>query len=167
MGEQEFRDLVSQYSEPLYWHIRHLVNSHDDADDLVQETFIKAWKALPTFRGESSVSTWLWKVATNEALGFLRKQKVRAALRFEPLGAEVERLVTSDPWFDGDEAQRRLVVAVSKLPDKQRAVFCMRYFEELTYEQISAITGTSVGALKASYHFAVAKVGESVQLETD
>ena len=129
--------------------------------------FIKAWKALQSFRGDSSPSTWLWRIATNEALSFLRKQKVRAALRFESIGAEVERLVASDPWFDGDEAQRRLVVAVASLPDKQRAVFCMRYFEEMPYEQISEITGTSVGALKATYHIASGKIAESVQLDGD
>ena len=155
-----FRSLVDQYSEPLYWHVRNLVYSHEDADDIVQETFIKAWKALPSFRGDSSPSTWLWRIATNEALSFLRRQKVRAALRFESIGAEVERQVASDPWFDGDEAQRRLVV-------KQRAVFCMRYFEEMPYEQISEITGTSVGALKATYHIASGKIAERVQLEID
>ena len=162
-----FRSLVDQYSEPLYWHVRNLVCSHEDADDIVQETFIKAWKALPSFRGDSSPSTWLWRIATNEALSFLRKQKVRAALRFESISAEVERLVASDPWFDGDEAQRRLVVAVASLPDKQRAVFCMRYFEEMPYEQISEITGTSVGALKATYHIASGKIAERVLLEND
>lgn len=162
-----FRSLVDQYSEPLYWHVRNLVNSHDDAADIVQEIFIKAWKALPSFRGDSSPSTWLWRIATNEALSFLRKQKVRAALRFESLSAEVERLVASDPWFDGDEAQRRLAVAIAKLPDKQKAVFCMRYFEEMPYEQISEVTGTSVGALKASYHIAAGKIAESVQLDSD
>ena len=161
-----FRSLVDQYSEPLYWHVRNLVNSHDDADDIVQECFIKAWKAIPSFRGDSSYSTWLWRIATNEALSFLRKQKVRAALRLEPISAEVERSVASDPWFDGDEAQRRLAVAVAALPDKQKAVFCMRYFEEMSYEQISEITGTSVGALKASYHIAVGKISEKVQLES-
>ena len=163
MGEQEFRDLVNQYSEPLYWHIRHLVNSHDDADDLVQETFIKAWKALPTFRGESSISTWLWKIATNEALGFLRKQKLRAALSFKSLDAEAERVIDNDPWFNGDDAQRRLAKAVAGLPPKQRAVFCMRWTEEMPYEQIASVTGTSVGALKASYHLASEKVKLSLQ----
>ena len=167
MQDVEFKELVDKYSEQLYWHVRNLVNSHEDADDIVQESFVKAWKALPSFRGDSSVSTWLWRIATNEALGFLRKQKVRAALRFESLSAAAERVIDSDPWFDGDEAQRRLVVAVGKLPDKQRAVFCMRYFEELPYEQISEITGTSVGALKASYHIAADKISESVQIDVD
>ena len=164
MYEQQFRELVEKYSEQLYWHVRELVGSHEDADDILQEVFVKVWKALPGFRGDSSVNTWLWRIATNEALSFLRKQKVRAALRFSSLDAEAERVLDSDPWFDGDEAQRRLAVAVAKLPGKQRAVFCMRYFEEMPYEEISAITGTSVGALKASYHQAAEKIKASVEL---
>ena len=159
-----FRSLVDQNSESLYWHVRTLVGSHEDADDILQEVFVKVWKALPGFRGDSSINTWLWRIATNEALSFLRKQKVRAALRFSSIDAEAERVLDSDPWFDGDEAQRRLAVAVAKLPDKQRAVFCMRYFEEMPYEEISAITGTSVGALKASYHQATEKIKASVEL---
>ncbi len=159
-----FRSLVDQNSESLYWHVRSIVGSHEDADDILQEVFVKVWKALPGFRGDSSVNTWLWRIATNEALSFLRKQKVRAALRFSSLDAEAERVLDSDPWFAGDEAQRKLAVAVAKLPDKQRAVFCMRYFEELPYEEISEITGTSVGALKASYHQAAEKIKASVEL---
>lgn len=165
MMETDFQEIVQKYSEPLYWHVRNLVGSHEDSDDLLQEIFIKVWKALPEFRGESSVSTWLWRIATNEALSFLRKKQVRAALRFESLDAEAERVIDNDPWFDGDEAQRRLAKAVAALPAKQRAVFCMRYFEELPYEQISDITGTSVGALKASYHMAAEKVKVSVEEE--
>lgn len=165
MTDTDFRQLVEQYSEALYWHIRGMVNNHEDADDLVQETFIKAWKALPSFRGESSVSTWLWRIATNETLGFLRKQKVRAALRFQSLDSEAERVIDNDPWFNGDEAQRRLAKAIYALPPKQKAVFSMRYFEEMPYEKISEITGTSVGALKASYHQAAEKVKLSVEEE--
>ena len=164
MYEQQFRELVEKYSEQLYWHVRELVGSHEDADDILQEVFVKVWKALPGFRGDSSINTWLWRIATNEALSFLRRQKVRAALRFSSIDAEAERMLDSDPWFDGDEAQRKLAVAVAKLPDKQRAVFCMRYFEEMPYEEISAITGTSVGALKASYHQAAEKIKASVEL---
>ena len=158
MGETEFRQMICQYSEPLYWHIRALVGSHEDTDDILQETFVKVWKALPGFRGDSSVKTWLWRIATNEALSFLRKQQVRAALRFESLDTTAALMVDSDPWFDGDAAQRVLAKAIAALPPKQRSVFCMRYFEELPYEEISRITGTSVGALKASYHQAAEKV---------
>lgn len=160
MQEQEayFNNLVKQYSEPLYWHVRTMVGSHDDADDLMQEIFIKIWNALPRFRGDSDVFTWLWRIATNETLSYLRKARVRAALTFSALSAEAERVADPDPYFDGDAALRSLRKALIKLPDKQRSVFAMRYYEELSYEQISEITGTSVGALKASYHIAYEKV---------
>ena len=167
MDERDFNELVDKYSEQLYWHIRNLVGSHEDTDDIVQDTFIKAWKALPSFRGESSPSTWLWRIATNEALAFLRKQRVRAALRLQSLDDAAERVIDDDPWFNGDEAQRRLAKAIFRLPDKQRVVFCMRYFEEMSYEDISEVTGTSVGALKASFHFASEKIKDLVQLEQD
>lgn len=166
MNELDFQEIVQKYSEQLYWHVRNLVGSHEDTDDLLQEIFVKVWKALPDFRGDSSVNTWLWRIATNEALSFLRKQKVRAALRFQSLDPEAERVIDADPWFDGDQAQRRLAKAVLGLPPKQRAVFCMRYFEEMPYEQIASVTGTSVGALKASYHQAAEKVKVLVT-ETD
>lgn len=161
--ESIFRELVCQYSEQLYWHIRGFVDSHEDADDLLQETFLKAWKALPSFRGDSGHFTWLWRIATNEALGYLRKKKVRAALQFESLDARAERVIDSDPWFDGDAAQRELSKAIATLPDRQRTVFLMRYYEDLSYEEISEITGASVGALKASYFHAVQKVRERVK----
>ena len=130
MNKQEtiFRDLVSQYSEQLYWHIRGFVDSHEDADDLLQEIFLKAWKALPSFRGDSGHFTWLWRIATNEALGYLRKRKVRAALQFEPLDIRAERVVDSDPWFDGVAADRELSKAISDIHDKQRNVFIMIYY---------------------------------------
>ncbi len=158
MLEQDFQEIVQKYSEQLYWHVRSIVVSHEDADDILQETFVKVWKALPGFRGDSSVQTWLWRIATNEALGHLRKRRVRAALQFQSLDAEAERVIDSDPWFDGDAAQRRLARSIMALPAKQRSVFCMRFFEEMSYEQISEITGTSVGALKASYHLAAEKI---------
>jgi RNA polymerase sigma-70 factor (ECF subfamily) len=165
MNELNFQEIVQKYSEPLYWHVRNVVGSHEDADDVLQEVFIKVWKALPGFRGGSSVSTWLWRIATNEAVSFLRKKKVRAALGFLPLDASAERVAGADPWFDGDAAQRRLANAVNALPSKQKAVFCMRYFEELPYEEIASVTGTSVGALKASYHQAAEKVKVSIEEE--
>lgn len=162
--EKEFQALVEQYSEPLYWHIRQIVGSHEDADDILQDAFVKIWRALPDFRGESSVSTWMWRIATNEAMSFLRRKRVRAALQFSSISAEVERSVDGDPYFNGDEAERKLVKAIAKLPDKQRAVFCMRYYQELPYEQIAEITGTSVGALKASFHIAQEKIKEELNL---
>lgn len=160
MLEQErfYNDLVKQYSEPLYWHVRAMVGSHEDADDLLQEIFIKAWNALPRFRGDSDPFTWLWRIATNETISFLRKARVRATLSFTRIDSEAERISDPNPFFDGDKALRALRKAIASLPDKQRLVFTMRYYEELSYEQISEITGTSVGALKTSYHIAYEKI---------
>ena len=148
--ELQFNALVRQYSEPLYWHVRSMVGSHEDADDLMQEIFIKVWKALPGFRGDSDTFTWLWRIATNETISHLRKERVRAALSFSRLDDDATRICDPDPYFDGK--------AVMALPDKQRLVFSLRYWQELSYEQIAEITGTSVGALKASYHIAYEKV---------
>ena len=156
--EELFNKIVREESEKLYWHVRRMVSSHEDADDLLQEIFIKVWASLPSFRGESSIGTWVWRIATNETLNFLRREKVRAALRFSSIDAELERKVLADPYFNGTEAERRLSCAITKLPEKQRQVFVMRYFDDLPYEEISAITGTSVGALKASYHLAQEKI---------
>ncbi len=156
--EQFFNDLVRQYSERLYWHVRSMVGSHEDADDLLQDIFIKVWNSLDSFRGDSEVFTWLWRIATNETISHLRKARVRAALSFSRIDGEAERVSDPDPRIDGDAVMRRLRVALMKLPDKQRLGFGIRYWEELSYEQISEITGTSVGALKASYHYAFEKV---------
>lgn len=156
--EKFFNSLVRDYSERLYWHVRGIVGSHDDADDLLQDIFLKVWKALPDFRAESEVFTWLWRIATNESINFLRKAKVRAALTFSSLDAGSERIADPNPYFDGDAAMANLRRAIDTLPAKQRSVFTMRYVEDLSYEQISEITGTSVGALKASYHHAHEKV---------
>lgn len=164
-GQQEraFNEIVRNYSERLYWHVRRFVCSHEDTDDLLQEIFIKIWAALPSFRGEAQLFTWLYRIATNETLNFLRKQKVRASLRFQSLDAELERRIDEDPYFNGSEAQRLLSKAIAKLPEKQRIVFSLRYYEEMTYENISEITGTSVGALKASYHIAYEKLKAEFQ----
>jgi len=164
--EQFFNELVSKYSERLYWHVRTMVGSHEDADDLLQEIFIKVWNSLDSFRGESDPLTWLWRIATNETISFLRKARVRAILRFSSLSEEAERISDPDPRLDGDKVMRQLRKSIMKLPDKQRLVFGMRYWEELSYEQISEITGTSVGALKASYHIAYEKVKQYLT-ETD
>ncbi|MBR6280762.1 MAG: RNA polymerase sigma factor [Bacteroidales bacterium] len=164
--EQTFNEIVAKYRERLYWHIRSLVCSHEDADDVLQDCFVKIWKALPGFRGDAELFTWAWRIATNEALNFLHKQKVRAALSFESLRTTLENRIDEDPWFDGDALQRDLAKAIVGLPEKQRLVFQMRYFEDLSYEQISEITGTSVGALKASYHIAYEKIREKLKLSS-
>ena len=157
-GERAFKGIVDSYSERLFWHVRRFLSSHEDTDDLLQDIFIKIWSALPSFRGDSQLYTWLYRIATNETLNFLNKQKVRSALRFESLSVRNEDKIDEDPWFNGDQLQRDLMKAVRKLPNKQRLVFTMRWFEEMSYEDISEILGTSVGALKASYHFAADKI---------
>lgn len=157
-NERIFNQLVKDYSEQLWWHVRRMVGTQEDADDLLQEIFLKVWNALPSFRGESGLYTWIWRIATNETLNWLRKERVRAALRFSSIDAEMERRIQADPFFNGTEAQRELSKAVAKLPEKQRQVFVMRWWDELSYEDISAITGTSVGALKASFHIAQKKI---------
>ena len=157
-NEKLFNQIVKDYSERLWWHVRRFVNSHEDADDLLQEIFLKVWAALPSFRGESQLFTCVWRIATNETLNHLRKEKVRAALKFSSVDAEMERRIQADPYFKGTEAERELAKAVLKLPEKQRQVFIMRWWDDLSYEEMSAITGTSVGSLKASYHIAQEKV---------
>ena len=152
--ERAFGELVKSFSERLYWHVRGLVDSHEDTDDLLQDIFVKVWNGLPTFRGDSQLFTWIFRIATNESLNFLRKKSLRATLGLE----EAERVEDKDSYYAGDEIQRLLAVAISKLPPKQRAEFNMRYFDEMPYEQISEVMGTSVGALKASYHCAYEKV---------
>ena len=157
-NEKIFNQIVRDYSERLWWHVRRFVNSHEDADDLLQEIFLKVWAALPSFRGESQLFTWVWRIATNETLNHLRKEKVRAALRFSSVDAEMERRIQADPYFNGTAAERELAKAVLKLPEKQRQVFIMRWWDDLSYEEMSEITGTSVGSLKASYHIAQEKI---------
>ena len=155
---QVFNTIVKDYSERLWWHVRRMVNSHEDADDLLQDIFLKIWTALPSFRGEAQLYTWVWRIATNETLNYLRREKVRAALRLSSADDLAVSRIEADPYFNGTAAQRELAKAVARLPERQRQVFVMRWWDELSYEEISAITGTSVGALKASYHIAQQKI---------
>lgn len=154
--EQAFTTIVREYQEPLYRQIRRIVLYHDDANDVLQNTFLKAWGALDSFRGESKLITWLFRIATNEALNYLEKEKNYA--RMSEVESNVVSQLQSDPYFDGDETELELQEAISKLPEKQRLVFNMKYFQELKYEEISQILDTSVGALKTSYHIAVQKI---------
>ena len=156
--EQGFRLLMGKYQERLYWHVRRMVNSHEEADDVLQNAFIKVFKGFKTFRGGSSLYTWLYRIATNEALNALKKLKRNRSTGLDDGEFDMAERLTSDPWFDGDEALVKLLRAVNSLPDKQKAVFNLRYHEDLSYAEISKVTGTSVGALKASYHHAVKKI---------
>ena len=151
-----FSDMVKIYSEPLYWHIRRMVLNHDDANDLLQNTFIKAWTGIDGFMGNAKVLTWLYRIATNESLTFLNKASMTETEDTDTCMSQLE----ADPYFDGDELQLRLQEALLTLPPKQRMVFNMKYYEEMKYEEMSTILGTSVGALKASYHIAVKKICE-------
>ena len=151
---ETFSELVKAYSQPLYWHIRRMVVSHDDADDLLQNTFIKAWTGIDGFLGNAKVLTWLYRIATNEALTWLNRTPEGSTDNAEAYAEQLE----ADPWFDGNEIQTRLQTAIQSLPPKQRMVFNMKYFEDMKYEDMSTILGTSVGALKTSYHLAVKKI---------
>ena len=153
-----FNLIVRKYQERLYWHIRKIVISHDDADDVIQNTMIKAFKGLERFREDASLYTWLYRIATNESLSFLKKRKNRYSLPLGDYQEYLEKNMESDAYTDGDEIQMKLQKAIIRLPEKQRLVFNMKYFDELKYEEISDILNTSVGALKASYHHAMKKI---------
>lgn len=155
-----FNLLVSQYQQKLYWHIRKMVIDHDDASDLTQETFIKAWKGLAGFREDAQLYTWLYRIATNECLNFLNKKKRRFFLPIIDVHKQLSARLDTDDLISADEIQLKFQKALLTLPDKQRLVFNMKYFDEMKYEDISSILGTSVGALKASYHLAVKKIEE-------
>lgn len=157
--KEGFSALVHQYSEQLYWKVRHIVLNHDDADDVLQNTFLKAWRSLETFQGKSSLSTWLYRIAINEALDFVRKQKNNELVSADDDSSIANRLMADD-YFDGDMMQARLREAVAKLPDVQRTVFNLRYYDEMKYSEMSVMLSTSEGALKASYHLAVKKIIE-------
>ena len=152
-----FSVVVDKYSKKIYWHIRNMVLSHDDANDLVQETFIKAWKNIDAFRGDSHISTWLYRIAINETLAFLKKKQIET-ISIDNNEFDFAEIIESDSFFCGDKTDILFHKAINTLPEKQRLVFNMKYFEEMKYEEMSEILGTSVGALKASYHIAVKKI---------
>ena len=164
-GEREkaFNEIVRNYSERLYWHVRGFVCSHEDTDDILQDIFIKIWNALPLFRGEARLFTWLYRIATNEVLNFLRKRRLKFVLSFTSEEKALVGQMEADPYFNEDEAQKKLMLAIGKLPEKQRLVFVMRYFEEMEYQEISEILKTSVGSLKASYHHAYVKIKNEIE----
>lgn len=153
--KDEFSAIVAQYSEPLYWKIRRIVLNHEDTNDILQNVFIKAWRGLDEFKQEAKISTWLYRIAINESLDFLRKQK--NVVTIDDTSSVAERLM-ADEYFDGDKMQAQLQAAIAQLPEVQKVVFNLRYFDEMKYSEISKLLGTSEGALKASYHIAVRKI---------
>lgn len=158
-----FNLLLKEFQERIYWHIRKMVVRHDDSDDLTQEVFIKVWNNLDKFRADSSLFTWIYRIATNECLNFLNKKKKRFFVKIHDVSDELSReLSVQNNLIDGDEIEIKLQKALLKLPDKQRLVFNMKYFDDLKFYEIAEITKTSVGALKASYHHAVKKIEESL-----
>ncbi|MPT36754.1 MAG: RNA polymerase sigma factor, partial [Flavobacterium sp.] len=157
---EAFRRLLTEYQRPLYRHIRNIVLDHDDTDDVLQNTFIKIFNNLKHFKGESKLFSWMYRIATNEAITFINQRARKAGISNEELQSKAVGKLEADVNYDGDEIQLKLQKAVATLPEKQQLVFKMKYFEELKYEAISEILGTSVGALKASYHHAVKKIEE-------
>lgn len=155
---QAFTEVINLFSEPLYWQIRRMVQNHDDANDLLQNTFIKAWSTIENFRGDAKLSTWLYKIAINESITFLARERKRANLSLDDQEAALINTIEADKDIDGDSLALRLREAVATLPEKQRLVFNMKYYDDMKYEAISEILGTTVGALKASYHLAVKKI---------
>ncbi len=158
-----FKTLVENYQERLYWHVRRFVFNHDDANDVVQNTFIKAWKGLHNFRADSKLYTWLYRIATNESITFINKKKKKQTEGLDnDEGFSPAQYLKADEYFDGSDAEVKLYQALETLPEKQRAIFQLRYFEDMKYDEISEILGTSVGGLKASYHHAVKKIEQFI-----
>ncbi|MDP4187582.1 MAG: sigma-70 family RNA polymerase sigma factor [Bacteroidota bacterium] len=158
-----FNMIVRKYQERLYWHIRKMVLDHDDANDLLQNTFIKAWKGLDNFREDAELFTWLYRIATNETLTFLKQKRNKFLLPIVDVEKELEQNLESDQYFDGNELQKKVQKAILTLPAKQRLIFNMKYFDDMKYEEIAEVLGTSVGALKASFHLATKKIQKYIE----
>lgn len=155
--------LVKKYQEKLYWHIRRMVLDHDDANDVLQNTFIKIWNGLAGFKEHSQLYTWLYRIATNESLSFIEKQKRKSAVSFDDVAESLSNQVKADSNFDANKLEWKLQLAIQQLPEKQRLVFGLRYYDEMTYDEMSTILSTSAGALKASYHHAAKKIEEFIK----
>ena len=162
---EAFECIVNEYSEQIYWQIRRMVLSHDVANEILQNTFIKPCTNNEYFRGDAKMSTWLYRIALNECLTFLNKQRANNQLSIDDADAEMINKLEGDPYFDGDEIQKVFLKAVHSLPEKQQMVFNLKYFKEMKYEDISEILGTSIGALKASYHHAIKKIEAFLEKE--
>lgn len=158
--QRALNKVMRHYSQPLYWQIRRMVIDHENTNDILQETFIKAWININHFRGDAKLSTWLYKIAINESITFLNKERNKQTTSIDDEDSFLINNLQADDWFDGNDLQLELQKAINRLPEKQRLVFNMRYFDEMKYEDMSEILGTSVGALKASYHHAAKKIEE-------
>ncbi|MDH0675014.1 MULTISPECIES: RNA polymerase sigma factor [Empedobacter] len=163
--EQAFKLLVKDYHQRVYWQIRRMVLIHEDADDIAQNVFIKIYQNLNSFKNESKLSTWIFRITYNETINFIHKNAKEQNVSFEDYSMNIADDLSTDEYFTGDEIELKLQKAIASLPEKQRVVFMMKYYDEMKYEQISEISGTSVGALKASYHHAVTKIKEFLEDE--
>lgn len=161
--EAAFTILVAKYRERLYWHIRRLIVDHDDTDDVLQNTFLKVWKALAGFKEQSQLYTWLYRIATNESLSFIEQKQRKSAMSFDDMTEVLSNQLKADSYFDSNRLEWKLQIAIQQLPEKQRIVFGLRYFDEMSYDEMSEVLGTSTGALKASFHHAVKKVEDFIK----
>lgn len=161
--EKAFTGIIKKYQEKLYWHIRRMVIDHDDANDVMQNMFIKVWNALENFREDSQLYTWLYRIATNESLTFIEQQKKRSAVSLSDVEGGLSNKILADKHFDGSKLEWKLQLAIQQLPEKQRIVFNLRYYDEMPYEEMSRVLETSEGALKASYHHAAKKIEDFIR----
>lgn len=161
--EAGFKTLIKDYQQPLYWHIRKIVFDHEDADDVLQNTYIKVFKNIKSFRGDSKLSTWMYRIASNEALTFIKQKSRKMGLSINEYNENKINNLEADVYFEGDAIAQKLQLALAKLPEKQRLVFNLKYFEELKYSDIAEILETSIGGLKASYHHAVKKIKHELE----
>ena len=160
--EKAFTDIIKKYQEKLYWHIRRMVVEHEDANDVLQNVFIRVWNGLENFREDSQLYTWLYRIATNECLSYLDQQKRKSSLSFDEMESGLSNKIIADKYFDPNKLEWKLQLAIQQLPEKQRVVFTLRYYDEMPYEEMSRVLDTSEGALKASYHHAVKKIEDYI-----
>ena len=160
--EQAYTTLIKKYQEKLYWHIRRMVVDHDDTNDVLQNVFIRVWKGLGNFREDSQLYTWLYRIATNECLSFIEQQKKKSSVSLDEMESSLSNKVKADSNFDANKLEWKLQLAIQQLPEKQRVVFTLRYYDEMPYEEMSRVLETSEGALKASYHHAVKKIEDYI-----
>jgi len=161
--ERAYTTIIKKYQEKLYWHIRRMVVDHDDANDVLQNVFIRVWKGLENFREDSQLYTWLYRIGTNECLTFLEQQKKRSSISLSDVESNLSNKIKADDHFDPDKLEWKLQLAIQQLPEKQRVVFSLRYYDEMPYEEMSRVLETSEGALKASYHHAVKKIEDYIK----